>query len=63
MEKAWEVYKVARREAKCVVREVKEAGWIRCGRQLQKFTTFLKSDGHFHRNQKRTTGMERKDDN
>ena len=35
-DKAWEEYKVAKKEAKRVVREAKEADWIRCGKQLQK---------------------------
>ena len=36
-DRAWEDYKVAKKEAKRVVREViKEADWVRCGKQLQK---------------------------
>ena len=35
-DRAWEDYKVAKKEAKRVVREAKEADWVRCGKQLQK---------------------------
>ena len=35
-DRTWEDYKVAKKEAKRVVREAKEADWVRCGKQLQK---------------------------
>ena len=35
-DRAWEDYKVAKKEAKRVVWEAKEADWVRCGKQLQK---------------------------
>ena len=34
-DRAWEDYEVAKTEAKRVVREVKEAEWVRCGKKLQ----------------------------
>ena len=34
--RAWEEYKVTKKEAKRVVREAKEVDWVRCGKQLQK---------------------------
>ena len=40
-DRAWEDYKVAKKEAKRVVKEAKEADWVRCGKQLQK--NFLKN--------------------
>ena len=46
-DRAWEDYKVAKKEAKQVVREAKEADWVTCGEQLQR--TFLKIEGHFGR--------------
>ena len=36
LDRAWEDYKVAKKEAKRVVREAKEADWVRCRKQLQK---------------------------
>ena len=42
-DKAWEEYKVAKKEAKRVVREAKEADWVRCGKQLQKLSGKSKS--------------------
>ena len=35
-ERGCEEYKTAKREAKHVVREAKEADWVRCGKQMQK---------------------------
>ena len=35
-DRAWEYYKVAKKGAKRVVREAKEADWVKCGKQLQK---------------------------
>ena len=40
-DRAWEDYKVAKKEAKRVVKEAKEADWVRCGKQLQE--NFLKN--------------------
>ena len=35
-ERAWEDYKRASKDAKCVVREAKDEDWLRCGKELQK---------------------------
>lgn len=33
-DRAWKEYKVVKKEAKCVVREAKEADWVICEKQL-----------------------------
>ena len=49
LDRAWEDYKVAKKESERVVREAKEADWVRCGKQLQK--NFLENRRAFcHRN-------------
>ena len=56
-DRAWEDYKVAKRKAKRVVREVKEADWVRCRKQLQK--NFLENHRAFWKKvkEKKSTRM------
>ena len=56
-DRAWEDSKVAKKEAKRVVREAKEADWVRCGKQLQK--NFLENQRGFWKkvNEKESTSL------
>ena len=65
-ERAWEEYKTAEREAKRVVREAKEADWVRCGKQMQKsffenWRALWKKDKEKENTGRLTTGIEAKD--